>query len=145
MDAAIILRQVPRAGHALGNLLTTVCGYLNPGTDAIAIALSPFQLQSNPVMLPLGCVVQERRPRPQVHDESINSSVVVVIGEARAARDGLHIQHGTCTSRNIDELPISHSAKYRVLLRDEVNQPAVENQDVEQTVVVEVVYAACPA
>ena len=82
--------------------------------------------------------------RTQVHDEGVDFAVVVVVGEAGAARDRLHVEHRAGVARDIGELAVAQAAKQRLLLRDQVNQAAVENQNVEPAVVVEVVNAAAP-
>jgi hypothetical protein len=96
------------------------------------------------VIAVLGHVVQQRCGRAQVYDEGIYLAVIVVVAKASSARNCLHFKHGSGVAGDVGELVISEAAEQRLLLRDEVNQAAVEDQNVEPAVVVEIVDAAAP-
>ena len=89
--------------------------------------------------------MQQRAFRAEIHQERVDLAVVVVVGKAGAARDCARAQHRTGIARDIFETVVAQAAKERVFLRDEVNETAMEDEDVEQAVVVEVVDAGSPA
>ena len=89
--------------------------------------------------------MQQRPLAAEIDNECIDLAVVAIVGETGSARRGALAHHRTRLARNVGEFPIPQSAKQRVLLRDEVNETAVEDENVEQPVVVEVVNAGAPA
>src|SRR6185437_13343828 len=97
-----------------------------------------------PVILVLRHIVQQRAPGAEIHDVGVQFSVVVVVGEAGAASYGFHIQNRTAAARDINKLSATEAAIDRVFLAHLVDQSAVEDENVEPAVVIEVVYAAAP-
>ena len=53
-----------------------------------------------------GDVVNQLAFRPEVHEKGIDLAVVVVVGEACAARDGASVKHRAGVSRDIGEMPL---------------------------------------
>ena len=90
-------------------------------------------------------VMHQRSSAAQVHHERIHFPVVVVVPKAGPPRRRPLAQHRAGIARHIRELAAPQPAKQRVLLRNQVNQPAVKNQNVREAVVVEVVDARAPA
>ena len=123
VDAAVVLRKIAGACGALGDLLASGSQQFQARSNAVAIALLPYQLHSEPVIAVLSDVVQKQCGSSQVHDEGVDLAVIVVVGEAGATRDGFHVEHRTGFAGDIGELAVSETAKQRLLLRDEVNQP----------------------
>ena len=117
MNAAVILREISRSGKTLGDLFTAACQQLQVCTDTVAIAFLPFQFHRQPVIRVLRYVMQQSGGRAQVHDEGIDLAVIVVVGEAGAARDGLDIEYRSGSARYVGELAVSQAAKQRLLLR----------------------------
>ena len=117
----------------------------NARADAVAIALRALELDGDPVAGVLGNVVDQRALGAEIHQERVDLAVVVVVGKAGAARRGAHAEHRAGLARNIFEMPFAHAAEQRVLLRDEVNEAAVKDEDVGIAVVVVVVNAGSPA
>src|ERR1035441_5630497 len=80
----------------------------------------------------------------QVHQESIDLAVVVVIAETCTPSDRLHVKHWAGLAGYIDKLAIPQSAKDRMLFRYQVDQPAMEGQDVEDAVISKIVDSGAP-
>ncbi len=88
--------------------------------------------------------MQQDTRRAQVDHEKVHLAVVIVVGEARAARHGLHLEERSGRVGNVRKAPASEVAENRMLLRNHVDQAAVRDEDVAQPVVVEVVEASAP-
>src|SRR6185503_12183900 len=73
-----------------------------------------------------------------------NLAVVVVVCKAGAARYCAYAQHTAGLLRNVFKLATAKTAEERVLLRNEMNQSAVEDQNVRLTIIVEIVDARSP-
>ena len=74
--------------------------------------------------------MQQRTFRAEVHDESVDFAVVVIVGKAGAASHRALAEHRAGIARNVFEFPVGEPAKQRVLLRDEMNETAVKDEDV---------------
>ncbi len=105
----------------------------------------PFNLMATQWPVLWRDVVHQRTLGAEVHQKRIHLAVVVVVGKARAARHGARTQHRSGVARDIRKFVVAQAAKESVLLRDEMNQSAVKDEDVELAVVVEVVDACSPA
>ncbi len=92
-----------------------------------------------------GDVVQQRARSAQVHHKGIHAPVGIVVGEARAAAHALGRQDLPCAGGHILELASAQILENRMLLRDQVNQSAVRDENIAQPAVVEVISARAPA
>ena len=88
--------------------------------------------------------MHQRALGAEVHQERVHLAVVVVVGKAGAAGHRALCSDRTGIARNIAETVVAKAPKECVLLRDEVNEAAMEDEDVEQAVIVEVVDAGSP-
>src|SRR5215467_713912 len=109
------------------------------GSDTVAIALLSFQLHRQPVTAVLTHVMQKGDRCAKIHHECIDLAVVVVVAETGAARNRLYIEDWPGFARDIGKLSIPKSAEERLFLQNQVDQTAVENHDVDETIIVEVV------
>ena len=75
---------------------------------------------------------------PQRRDEGIDVSVVVVVGEARAATDILRLEEASGMQGNIGEGPIAVVAQQGALHGNQPDQAAIHDEDVFPSVVVEI-------
>ena len=82
--------------------------------------------------------------RAEIDEERIDLAIVVVVGKAGAARNGALLSTGPAWRDTSSNLSVAEAAKERVLLRDEMDEAAVEDEDVEEAVVIEVVDAGSP-
>ncbi len=95
MHAAVVLRQIARTGYALRCPALVACEHFDARANAIAIA---FRCPARS-LIAIQCpcirrdIVDQRSLCAQVHEERIDLAVVVVVGKARAARDGALAQH----------------------------------------------------
>src|SRR5208282_1801793 len=135
---------VTGSGHALGHLLAAAREQFHARAYAIAIAFRSFERDRQPVIVVLRNVVQQRALCTQIDYIRIHFAVVVVVGKACAAGYRLHIEHGARSARNVGEIAVSQAAVERVLLRNQMNQSAVENKNIEPAIVIEVVNPAAP-
>ena len=117
--------------------------HFNVRSNAIAIAFRSLQLDRNPVTFAGRDIVYQRAPRAKIHQERIHLAVIVVVGKAGAARHSLHSAPDPL-ARDIREFTLAESLEKRMLLRNQVNQSAVENQNVRLAIIVEVVNAGSP-
>jgi len=62
-------------------------------------------------------VMQQRAARAEIHLESVDFAVVVVVGETGSARSGAHAQNRAGLARDISKLAAAESAEERVFLR----------------------------
>src|ERR1035437_5867536 len=101
----------------------------NARADAVAIALCAFELEVDPVAGIRGNVMQQRSLAAQVHHKHIDLAVVVVVRKAGAARRRALAQHRPGLARNVGKLPVAEPAKKRVLLRNEMNEPSMRDEN----------------
>src|ERR1700722_2063726 len=85
MRAAIVLRKVARSSDAFGDLSLAPGEQFQMRADAIAVTLLSCQAHGPPVIFVLGDVVQQSSACAQVDNESIDLSVIVVVGKASAS------------------------------------------------------------
>src|ERR1700722_8256656 len=70
--------------HPMASHLSRLVG--NACTDCVGIALAPRQLDSQPVILRSGIVLQQQRSCVVYGDEHINSAIVVEVPDRQTAR-----------------------------------------------------------
>ena len=72
--------------------------------------------------------MDQRSLTAEVDDERIDFAVVIVVGEAGAARGGAHAEHGARLARDVFKMPFSHAAEQGVLLRDQVQRLTLQRK-----------------
>ena len=104
----------------------------------------PDQANGNPVSRGRRGVVQEIGRGAEIHDDAIDAAVVVVVGERGAASDALLLEERPGGSGDVFEFPAAQAVEDRVFLRDEMDEAAMDDEDVVPAVVIEVVHAGAP-
>ena len=89
-------------------------------------------------------VSQQHSGRAQIHQVRTHLAVAVVVREARAAPHALGREERAGLRRDVLELAGAQVAKHGMLLRDQVDQAAVEHHDVLAPIVVEIERARAP-
>ena len=83
--------------------------------------------------------------RAQIHDEDIHPAVIIEIAEGSTTRNGFHsLDERTCRRGDILEFPVPQAAEDGMLHRNHVNQPAVRDEEILPSVVIEIVDAGSP-
>ena len=144
VETGIVLREIAGARYAL--LKFTFCAgeEFNFCADAIAIAFCSDELDCKPVARVAGNVVNELGFGAQIDEECVDLAVVVVISEARAASHGSVVDHGAGGFRYVGEAAAAEAFEQCVFLRNEMNEAAVEDEEIEDAVVVEVEETGSP-
>src|SRR6476660_7852160 len=81
VQAAIILREIPRSRNAFRNLTAPICDQFYARADSIVIAFGSFECDRQPVIAVLRNVVVRRSLGAQIYDERVHFAVIVVVTE----------------------------------------------------------------
>src|SRR4051794_16261049 len=109
--SAIILGHVTRTRNTRGHVGASAGGYFHRRADTVAIALVSPETKCDPVIAFGRTIVKQRSFRPEIDDECIHLSIIVVICEARSTRNSLYLESRSGLGRDIREFAASQAAK----------------------------------